>query len=257
MIPITAYITSTCDFCTEGLRPPLCRTQHPVCTPIHAMSEIHFETTTEYEERVIKIPVKHTEVLLDDTVIKKVTVTGNTVEICCSAMGETSGHNWTLLFSKQQIEQIQSQVLKPEQIRAMHARKAQEEEQAQQAKITRLPRADAPSVNWKEKPATKKRLDSTQIESLIHKVFKWPAQYRHHQKIGKAYPSLQKYMHEVLPKQFGISEATAKAIYSARTRTDITVQYEWQWKQFISQLCQFKLERSLPRYLQDRWGTRG
>lgn len=219
------------------------------------MSEIHFETTTEYEERVVRIPVKRTEVLLDETTIKNVTVTGNKVEVCCTSMGETSGQTWTLLFNKQQIEQIQTQVLKPEQLRAMHARKAEEDE-PKEAKITLLPRSEAPSVNWKEKPVVRKRLDNHQIESLIHKVFKWLPQYRHHLKIGRAYPHLQKYLHETLPDQFGISEATARSIYAARTRTDVTAQYEWQWKQFISQLAKHKLERSLPTYLRDRWGSK-
>ena len=81
------------------------------------------------------------------TTIKNVTVTGNKVEICCTSMGETSGHTWTLLFNKQQIEQIQTQVLKPEQLRAMHARKTEEDEpKARSLCFQGL----APSVNWKE-----------------------------------------------------------------------------------------------------------
>ena len=238
--------------------------------------------------------IQEVTLLLEDASIKSVNVKDETVDIFCVAERDAGEMHVSVSFSKKQLEAIQQHLMTPEQIKAMHTRKSavdqlieesektleqtknqlpkvekQEEVRPKsdpveaieppkkpEPKVTKLPREDAEPLHWKDtsKKGSRPRLSDDELTRLMYKVFAWYRQHRHYAKTRRSYPTFEKYIHEVLPEQFGISTATAKAYYGAKTRYELTSSYEPQWKNLIKTMGRNKLGRQIPRYLLQRWG---
>tara|TARA_S200002703_G_C3761770_1_gene234476 strand:+ start:385 stop:1152 length:768 start_codon:yes stop_codon:yes gene_type:complete len=238
--------------------------------------------------------IQEVTLLLEDASIKGVNVKDDTVDIFCIAKRDAGEMHVNVSFSKTQLETIQRHLLSPEQIKAMHARKSAvdqliEESQktleqtknqlpnvekqevvrpksqsVQAAKplkkpepeVIKLPREDADPLHWKDinSKNSNPRLSDEELGRLMYKVFAWYRQHRHYARTKRKYPTFEKYIHDVLPEQFGITTSTAKAYYSAKTRYEVTSIYETQWKNFIKTMARNSILRQVPRYLLQRWG---
>lgn len=238
--------------------------------------------------------IQEVTLLLEDASIKEVNVKDETVDIFCIAKRDAGEMHVNVSFSKEQLEAIQQQLMSPEQIRAMHTRKSAVDQLIEESektleqtknqlpkterqevvrpksqsvelveppkkpepKVTKLPREDAEPLHWKDinSKNSNPRLSDEDLGRLMYKVFAWYRQHRHSTKIRRKHPTFEKYIHDVLPEQFGICTSTAKAYYSAKTRYELTSIYEPQWKNLIKTMGRNNLGRQIPRYLLQRWG---
>lgn len=238
--------------------------------------------------------IQEVTLLLEDASIKGVNVKDETVDIFCIAKRDTGEMHVNVSFTKKQLEAIQQQLMSPEQIKAMHTRKSaveqlieKSEKTLEQTKnqlpkaekqevlrpksqsgdpveplkkpepeVTKLAREDVEPLNWKDinSKNSNPRLSDADLGRLMYKVFAWYRQHRHSAKIRRKHPTFEKYIHDVLPQQFGICTSTAKAYYSAKTRYELTSTYEPQWKYLIKTMGRNNLGRQIPRYLLQRWG---
>lgn len=238
--------------------------------------------------------IQEVTLLLEDASIKGVNVKDETVDIFCVAKRDAGEMHVNVSFSKEQLEAIQQHLMTPEQIKAMHTRKSAVDQLIEESektleqtknqlpkvekqevvrpksssvelveppkkpepKVTKLPREDAEPLHWKDinSKNSSSRLSDADLGRLMYKVFAWYRQHRHYAKTKRSYPTFEKYIHDVLPEQFGICTSTAKAYYSAKTRYEVTSTYEPQWKNFIKTMGRNNLGRQIPRYLLQRWG---
>lgn len=238
--------------------------------------------------------IQEVTLLLEDASIKDVNVKDETVDVFCIAKRDAGEMHVNVSFSKKQLETIQKHLMSPEQIKAMHTRKSavdqligESEKTLEQTKnqlpkvekqevvrpksrsvepveppkkpepeVTKLPREDAEPLHWKEinSKSSNPRLSDDELERLMYKVFAWYRQHRHYTKTKRNHPTFEKYIHDVLPEQFGITTPTAKAYYSAKTRYEVTSVYEQQWKNLFKSMGRANLGRQIPRYLLQRWG---
>ena len=186
------------------------------------------------------------------------------------------------------IEAIKAaQVLTVPQLRAVHAKAAEAEEVSKESpkpqtevveipkdtpltiegKITVLEPGPAENINWKD-PKLKsppkrqqdtRRLSFKEVDELMHQVFRWYPRWRQnnrkHKNRNPHYLSLERFLHVILPGQFGITTEAAKSIYLADRYRSVTLEYRNQWGILIRNLKKNNMEHQMPMYLRKKYDS--
>lgn len=238
------------------------------------------ETTKRTVERLVPVQfeVQQTDVLLHDHQIKNIKRNKDSLDITFINEGETEEITIGILLDHvtRAYEACQPQMT-PEQIRAMHARKAEEEQKKEQEQkpeppkitalikpqqtIVTLEREEPEWQNWKDTSDVKeakrsyRKLKSYEIESLIHSVHSWYVKARHRKKSGQKQHTLQYLMDIELPNQFDISQDTARKIYTGKTHAEITNTPEMRskWVALINKTDRNGLGYQVPPYLREAY----
>jgi hypothetical protein len=238
------------------------------------------ETTKRTVERVVtvQLEVQQTDVLLHDHQIKNIKRNKDSLDITFINEGETEEITIGILLDHitKAYEACQPQMT-PEQIRAMHARRAEEEQKHEQEQKQELPkiaalikpqqtivtleREEPEWQNWKdtsdvrEAKRSYRKLSPSDVESLIHSALGWYVKARHRKKNGQKQHSLQFLMDIELPKQFDISQETAKKIYTGKTHVEITgtPKIRSRWAALINNCDKNNLGYQVPPYLREAY----
>jgi hypothetical protein len=221
--------------------------------------------------------IEEQTLIIDDARLVDVRVTGNgTIDVSYIMERDDTEIRLTVSMQRTHAVDIAKKLgaLQPDQLRAMHARIAAQEEPPAPVveetpkeepkptpkpavRVVELKPGPTQHINWKDPQLTHKRtrLTDEQIERLLHAVFRYRTKYRHYVRTDRGFESFQHYIEVTLPKQFGVTKDVAKGIYAARSYTHITLGYKAQWGSFIKEMTKYKLERQIPRYLMERWST--
>lgn len=181
-----------------------------------------------------------------------------------------------------------AQVLTVPQLKAVHAKAAQAEEDSKESpkpqtevvetpkatslkiegKVTVLEPGPAEEINWKDpklKPPPKqkqqesRRLSFKEVDELMHQVFRWYPRWRQNNRKQKNrnpnYLTFERYLHVVLPGQFGITTEVAKSIYQGDRYRAVTNTYLNQWGILIRSLKKQNIENQMPMYLRKKYDS--
>lgn len=228
--------------------------------------------------------IEEQTLIIDDAKLVDVRVSGKgTIDVSYVMEREDAEIRLTVSMQRTHAVDIAKKLaaLNPDQVRAMHARIAAQEEPTapvkeqpatkEEAKPLERPKEEpkpAPRViklepgpsqpmNWKDSQLSNKgtRLSDEQIEHLLHSVFRYRVKYRHYNKTNRAFETFQHYIEVTLPKQFKISKDVARHIYAGRSYTHVTLGYGPKWGAFIKEMTKHGLVRQIPRYLMERWSN--